>query len=99
MKVDEKTVYNVANLAKIAVQETEVKNLQSDLAQILTWIAQLEEVNTTNVNIEGTVHIAETPQKQDQINDGNYCPAILSNAPAQHLNMFSVPKVVEQNDK
>ena len=95
MKIDEKMIYKIANLAKINIEESEIPKLQKDLSQTLTWVQQLEEIKTDNISSESTVHIKTMPQAKDNITDGNISKQILHNAPKQHLNMFSVPRVVE----
>jgi aspartyl-tRNA(Asn)/glutamyl-tRNA(Gln) amidotransferase subunit C len=95
MQIDEKTVHKIAHLARLEIKEAQIQGVQQSLTQILNWVEQLNEVDTSKVEPLFSVHLHEMPQRQDVINDGNYVDAILANAPEADLGMFAVPKVVE----
>jgi aspartyl-tRNA(Asn)/glutamyl-tRNA(Gln) amidotransferase subunit C len=95
MQIDEKAVHKIAHLARLDIKESQVQSTQQSLTQILTWIEQLNNVDTSKTEPLFSVHLKEMPQRADLINDGNYADAVLANAPEQDLDMFAVPKVVE----
>jgi len=95
MSIDEKTVARVANLARIKVSAEELPALAEELNGILSWIEQLEEVDTQHVLPffeDATGHFIA---RKDEINDGGYAEAVLRNAPEGAHGFFTVPKVVE----
>ena len=49
MQVDEATVRRIARLARIKISDVEAKGLEKELSGILDWVAQLDEVDTSNV--------------------------------------------------
>ncbi len=49
MSLDSKTVANIANLARIRVPEADLPGLAQELTGIMTWIEQLNEVDTKGV--------------------------------------------------
>lgn len=95
MTVDRTAVKKISRLARISVDEAQIPKIENSLNQILSWIEQLNEVDTSQVEPLFSVIKEEMPRRQDQINDGNQVDKILKNAPEQSFNMFAVPKVVE----
>jgi aspartyl-tRNA(Asn)/glutamyl-tRNA(Gln) amidotransferase subunit C len=95
MSLDSKTVAHIATLARIKVPEAELATLAQELSGIMTWIEQLNEVDTTGVEpMSGVLH-RNLPQREDQVTDGGYPDKILLNAPDAAHGFFTVPKVVE----
>ena len=95
MSLDSKTVAHIAMLARIKVPEAELPALAQELSGIMTWIEQLNEVDTNGVEpMTGVLH-RNLPQRDDTITDGGYPDKILANAPDAAHGFFTVPKVVE----
>ncbi len=95
MAVDENTVRHIAKLARIAVSGQEVTALQGELSEILAWVEQLDEVDTSGVEPMTSVVRTEMKKRDDVVTDGNRAGDIVRNAPASEDNYFVVPKVVE----
>ena len=95
MSVDAKTVRRIAHLARIAVAEDEVAQLQGELNGILAFVEQLSEVDVTGVEPMTSVTPMRMRQRPDEVNDGGIADQIVKNAPATDDNFFLVPKVVE----
>ena len=95
MSVDAATVRRIAHLARIAVTDAEVPNLQGELNAILAFVAQLEEVNVEGVEPMTSVTPMEMKKRADIVNDGEIADDIVKNAPATEDHFFLVPKVVE----
>jgi aspartyl-tRNA(Asn)/glutamyl-tRNA(Gln) amidotransferase subunit C len=95
MKIDDTMVRKIGHLARLEIKEADVHSYAQSLTQILTWVEQLGEVDTSAIEPQLSVHVPQMPERPDQITDGGYANAILSNAPDKNLNMFAVPKVVE----
>jgi aspartyl-tRNA(Asn)/glutamyl-tRNA(Gln) amidotransferase subunit C len=94
MALDKATVARIAALARIEVPEAEQEHLAGELSQILTWIAQLDEVDTAGVAPMASVVNVSLPQREDRVDDGDCRDRILANA-QQTRGFFVVPKVVE----
>jgi aspartyl-tRNA(Asn)/glutamyl-tRNA(Gln) amidotransferase subunit C len=95
MSVDAKTVRRIAHLARIAVAEEEVANLQAELNAMLAFVEQLSEVDVEGVEPMTSVIPMELKQREDKVTDGDIADDIVRNAPATENHYFLVPKVVE----
>lgn len=95
MSVDSATVRKIASLARIAVTDDQVEAMVPELNNILGWIEQLGEVDTSQV-APMTAVIANTLRlRDDVVTDGGVRDAVLANAPAAEHGFFGVPKVIE----
>jgi len=95
MSVNAETVRRVAHLARIAVAEDEVANLQGELNSILAFVEQLGEVNVDGVEPMTSVTPMATKMRPDAVTDGDMPDTIIQNAPAHEDHFFLVPRVVE----
>jgi aspartyl-tRNA(Asn)/glutamyl-tRNA(Gln) amidotransferase subunit C len=86
---------HVANLARINLTPEEKERFAAQIGDVLTYIAQLNEVDVSGV--EPTAHAfpvvnvwaADVPQPGLSVEDA------LRNAPEKRDDMFVVPRVVE----
>jgi len=95
MSVDAATVRRIAHLARIAVTDAEVPNLQGELKCHAGLRRLLSEVNIEGVEPMTSVTPMEMKKRQDVVNDGDIADDIVKNAPATEGHFFLVPKVVE----
>jgi aspartyl-tRNA(Asn)/glutamyl-tRNA(Gln) amidotransferase subunit C len=95
MALDKATVAKIAHLARLRVPEDRLAGLATELSKILTWIEQLEKVDTEGVAPMTSVVQVSLRQREDAITDGDKADDILANAPGQAAGFFTVPKVVE----
>ena len=95
MSVDRDTVKRIARLARIAEPEERLEPLASELNDILSWIEQLNEVNTDDVPLMTSAVETTLPLRQDKVTDGDCQDEVLRNAPNGSAEFFRVPKVVE----
>lgn len=95
MAVDAQTVRRVAHLARVAVADDEVENLQGELNSMLAFVEQLAEADVTGVEPMTSVTPMAMKMRNDEVIDGGIEDAIMANAPAQEDHFFLVPKVVE----
>ncbi len=95
MQVDSATVRRIARLARIRITDEEAKGLEKELSGILTWVAQLDEVDTANVEPMTRVVAQELKKREDRVADGGIASDIVRNAPVAEDDFFVVPKVVE----
>ncbi len=95
MAVDRATVAQIAKLARIRVPEEDLDALAGELSHILTWIEQLNELDTEGVAPMTSVVAMEPPRRADVVSDGGYPEKIVKNAPEAAHGFFAVPKVVE----
>jgi aspartyl-tRNA(Asn)/glutamyl-tRNA(Gln) amidotransferase subunit C len=95
MALDKAAVAHIADLARIRLTEAELEPLARELSHILTWVEQLNEVNTSGVVPMTSVAAAGLPMRDDTVTDGGRREEILGNAPRAIRGFFVVPKVVE----
>ena len=105
MSIDVDTVAKIARLARLKVPEAEQPQLAKELSGILTWIDQLNEVDTSGVAPLASVSDITLPMRADVVTDGGIAGKVLANAPGGAVYLepgqpdaggfFVVPKVVE----
>lgn len=95
MSVDAATVRRIAHLSRIALAEGEVEPLRGELNAILSFVAQLSEVDVEGVEPMTSVTPMAMKKRQDRVTDGGIAADVLRNAPAREGDYFAVPKVVE----
>ncbi len=95
MSVDAATVKKVASLARIAITDADADKLVPELNNILGWIEQLGEVDTSAVEPMTAVIPNTLRLRDDIVTEGGQRDAILANAPQGEHGFFTVPKVVE----
>lgn len=95
MALDRDTVRKIARLARIKVKDDELDHLAGELGQILSFVEQLDEVDTKSVEPMTSAVEVTLPMREDVVTDGGDAEKILRNAPAGMHGFFAVPKVVE----
>lgn len=95
MSVDTATVKKVASLARIAISDSDAERLVPELNNILGWIEQLGEVDTSSVEPMTAVIPNTLRLREDVVTEGQQRDAVLQNAPQGEHGFFTVPKVVE----
>ncbi len=99
MKLTEKDVRYVADLANLKLDDGEVARMAHDLDEILTHIDTLNELDTSNVQPMAQVlyNAGETATLRDDVERaplGNQ--SALANAPVSGAGYYKVPKVIER---
>ena len=95
MAVNADIVRRIADLARIAVTEDEVGQLEGELNAILAFVEQLSQVDIEGVEPMTSVTPMEMEKRPDIVTDGDIAHDIVRNAPATQDHFFMVPKVVE----
>ena len=95
MKVDQETLQKIAHLARLDVRPDEEAALLDSLNNVLTWMEQLSEVDTTGV--EPLTHMSEETNvlRDDVVGNHLSRQQALANAPQHDEKFFEVPKVLE----
>lgn len=95
MALNKAAVAHIASLARIRVREAELAPLADELSHILTWVEQLNEIDTAGVTPMTNAVASSLPMREDVVTDGARREDILGNAPRTARGFFVVPKVVE----
>ena len=96
MKVDTKLVDQVAHLARLEFNDTEKEQIINDLNNILGFVDQLNEVDTTGV--APLVYMSDELNvvREDIVKQNITHTEALLNAPKKDSDYFRVRKVIEQ---
>lgn len=94
MKVNQETLRKIAHLARLEVRPEEETDLLQSLNGVLTWMEQLNEVDTTGV--EPLTHITDETNvlRDDVIGHHLTREQAFANAPQHDEQYFEVPKVL-----
>lgn len=94
MKVDQETLHKIAHLARLDVDPAEETALLASLNGVLTWMEQLNELDTTGV--EPLIHVSDGLNRlRDDEVAHQFAPGqALVNAPQHDAQFFQVPKVL-----
>jgi aspartyl-tRNA(Asn)/glutamyl-tRNA(Gln) amidotransferase subunit C len=95
MQITKETVRKIAHLARLEFKETDEEKMQQDLNNILTWMEQLQEIDTENV--EPLTHMSPeiNVMREDTVGEPLSHERGLLNAPKKDSDYFRVPKVME----
>lgn len=90
-----KEVEKIAHLARLTLTETEKSLYATQLTQIIDFIVQLDQADTTNV--QPLSHAIDMPQRlrPDVITETNERNKVQAIAPAVEIGFYLVPQVIE----
>ena len=95
MELTREEVYRVALLARLRLLPEEVEQLTEQLRNILQYMEQLGQLDTSEVEpFTHAVNISN-PLREDIVSNTPNADAILANAPAKSETFFRVPKIIE----
>jgi aspartyl-tRNA(Asn)/glutamyl-tRNA(Gln) amidotransferase subunit C len=99
VKITEKEVRYVADLANLDLSEEEVRKFQADLDEILGHMARLSDIDTSGV--EPMAQVLYEPGETATWREDRELPPLgtdsaLANAPQSGGGYFKVPKVIER---
>ncbi|MFH1677610.1 MAG: Asp-tRNA(Asn)/Glu-tRNA(Gln) amidotransferase subunit GatC [Patescibacteria group bacterium] len=67
MKLNQKQIQHIANLARLELTEEELKKYSNQLSDILSYINQLKEVDTANIEPTAQVTGLENVFREDKV--------------------------------
>lgn len=100
MSIDRATVAKIAQLARIRMDEDALDRLVPEFNNIIAWVEQLGEVDTSGVEpmtavIPQQLRLRDDVIDADPLTGGGIRDKVLANAPAAEHGFFAVPKVIE----
>lgn len=95
MSLDRAAVAKIAKLARLRMDPDRAEAMASELNRILSFVEELQAVNTDNVVPMTSVMPMSLRQREDAVTDGGDPEAVLKNAPQRQGDFYTVPKVVE----
>lgn len=95
MRIDQEALRKVAHLARLEVKPEEETTLLNSMESVLSWMEQLNEIDTEGV--EPLTHMMdEVNSWREDLSSNNLSRSeALANAPSQDGTYIKVPKVIE----
>ncbi len=98
--MDRETVIKIARLARLRLSgEEEIERRTKEMSGILSFVEQLQEVDTAGVAPLANPNDEVQRLREDETDDGetgNFGSVrILTNAPEENSGYFVVPKIIE----
>lgn len=93
--IDDETIEYVGILAKLELSDEEKDQAKQDMAKMLDYIDQLNELDTTGVEPMSHIFQVENVFREDEVTNGDMREEILANAPEEKDGMFVVPQTFE----
>ena len=93
--IDEKTVRDVAYLARLQIEDSEIKKFADEMQDIIEYIDQLAEVDVSDV--KETVHAQPlmNVMREDVVGESFTRAEALSNSPDQIEGLLKVPVILD----
>ncbi|WP_035254200.1 aspartate--tRNA ligase [Desulfatiglans anilini] len=88
-------VRHVARLARLRIDDTEVRAFQKDLNAVLEHFEALQELDTRDVEPMSHVLDLKNVWREDVPREGKEIEPLLQNAPMREADYFKVPKILE----
>tara|TARA_A100001011_G_scaffold294235_1_gene306305 strand:+ start:1869 stop:2156 length:288 start_codon:yes stop_codon:yes gene_type:complete len=95
MPIDKNQVKKVAKLSRISLDNTKLESLSKDLDSILSFVDQLNELDTSKIKVLTSIIDKTLELRNDTVDDGKIKNEILKNSPKKNEDFFIVPKVIE----
>jgi len=95
MSVTKQDVHYIANLARLKLSDEEAEGLVKDMNKILDYMADLEELDTSDVEPLDHVTDLEYRFRKDEAKKPVEHDDALKNAPDADSDYFRVPRVIE----
>lgn len=87
-------IQHLASLSSLALADDEVDGLRQDLENIIGYIKQLGELDTSGVEPTYQVTGLENVWREDEVQPGVSREALLNLAPKKQNNQVKVPQVL-----
>lgn len=95
-KLSKNDVLKLARLSRLELTEEEIMHYQEELNQILSFVAQLQSVNTNGLLPTNQVNGLLNVSRVDEIKDYGYNPRdLLKNVPKVNSDQIQVKRMVE----
>ena len=94
--IDDALLAKLEKLSSLRIEDDNKEKMKSDIAQMLEFVNNLNEVDVSNVEATFSTISGGTPFREDvAIQNKEISDSILKNAPKSEDNYFVVPKIIE----
>lgn len=95
MKIDRAVLDKIAHLSRLEFDEKDADKMMADMTAIVSWVEQLNEVDTEGVEPLTTMSHEINALRADEVAPHLAHDKALLNAPQKDADYFRVPKVLE----
>ena len=95
MTLDNKTVLDIAGLARLDIDESETEKYRTELSNILDLVAQMDTCDTSNIEPMTHPFDATLRLRTDEITEQNERDKFQAIAPSSKDGLYLVPKVID----
>ena len=96
MTIDNRVLENLEKLSMLKIEDSKKEELAGQLTEILEYINNLNELDTSNLDASFSTLSGGTPMREDTPNSNpQIAKDIISHAPNTQNNFFIVPKIIE----
>ncbi|MCS6822007.1 MAG: Asp-tRNA(Asn)/Glu-tRNA(Gln) amidotransferase subunit GatC [Microscillaceae bacterium] len=95
MEINPETIQKIAHLARLELHPLEQEAMARELAQVLEWMNQLNEIDTSAVTPLQHLSAEINCFREDVVQSFWSTSEALKNAPQIHETYWVVPKVIE----
>ncbi len=95
-RISSDEVKKVAKLARLELNENEIKQHASQLEKILDYIKQLEKINTDNIPCTNRAIEVNNVLRKDEKKDYENSEKLLDLAPSKERKFYKVPKIINE---
>jgi aspartyl-tRNA(Asn)/glutamyl-tRNA(Gln) amidotransferase subunit C len=94
MKITRQEVEKTARLARLELNSEAVDKMTAQLDTILSYVAKLDELDTTGVPAEAHLFGASNAFREDEVRSSLPKAQALANGPRHNDETFVVPKII-----
>lgn len=96
MSIKKEDVKHIARLARLKLKDKEIDYFASQLANIIDYIDQLKEVDTSDVEPTSHVLFIQNVFRKDIVGPSLKRDDVLKNAPSKEKELFKVPRIIKE---
>lgn len=93
--IDKTDIEKIAYLARLGIDEAAIPEYAQSLTDILTFVEQMDSVNTDNVTPMAHPQDMTQRLRDDKVTEENQRENLQANAPLTEDGLFLVPQVIE----
>lgn len=96
MTIDDQTIAKLAKLSSLEIDESKKEHLKEELADIVNFVENLNEIDVSSVDATFTTLSGGQPMREDIVNsDVELSSHIMKHAPKSEDNYFIVSQIIE----
>lgn len=94
--VDDALIAKLEKLSSLKLNENSKEKMREDIAQMLNFVENLNEIDVSNIEATFSTISGGTPLREDEAKQNlELSQQILKNAPKSENGYFVVPKIIE----